>query len=177
VYYGSLNRVTLYLENYTPSPPTGAVLTVSVQTVIGGLPSGKQIGSGTIPLSAIPPLGSPGWVEVNITGAIVIPSTQYALVLQTSNAVSHVTWWYAYRSYYWGATAFNDGTDWRIDENYDFTFQTYIIPDVQDQSFTNLSSLATYTGSTLGQIFTAGVSGVLDRVSVSLITSVRLKVE
>jgi len=46
--YGSLDRVSLRLENYEASPPAGAVLNVSVQTVINGVPSGEQIGSGTI---------------------------------------------------------------------------------------------------------------------------------
>ena len=67
--YGSLDRVSLRLENYTPSPPAGAVLTLSVQTIIGGLPSGKQIGSGTIALSAIPAYGSGGTGSTSTSAA------------------------------------------------------------------------------------------------------------
>jgi hypothetical protein len=112
---GVLDRVSLRLENYTSSPPTGAVLNISVQTVIGGLPSGEQIGTGTIPLSAIPALGSGGdWVDVDIVDAIVDAGSQYALVLQTSIWNASVTWWYAYQnaygsSYTRGEMAFNYG--------------------------------------------------------------------
>jgi hypothetical protein len=167
--YGQLDRVSLYLENYSASPPAGAVLTVSVQTVIGGLPSGKQIGSGAIPLSAIPPLGNPGWVDVRVGGgAIVEAGTQYALVLQTSNLFgSSVNWWFAYQGYAGGAMAFNDGIAWRIDENFDFAFQTYVVPDALDQSQTTIN-WAYDARTSVGQTFTAGLSGVLDRVSVPL---------
>ncbi len=48
--YGILDRVSIVLANYAPSPATGPV-NVSIQTVTDkGLPSGTQIGSGTIPL-------------------------------------------------------------------------------------------------------------------------------
>jgi hypothetical protein len=130
---GELNRVSLRLENYTSSPPTGAVLNISIQTVIGGLPSGEQIGTGTIPLSAIPAFGSGGdWVDVDISGPIVHAGSQYALVLQTSIWNAQVTWWLAYQneygsSYTRGEMAFNYGSGWTTDERYDFTFKTYVI--------------------------------------------------
>ena len=130
---GALDRVSLRLENYTSSPPTGAVLNISVQTVIGGLPSGEQIGTGTIPLSAIPAQGSGGdWVYVDISDAIVHAGSQYALVLQTSIWNAKVWWWDAYQnaygsSYTRGEMAFNYGSGWSIDETNDFTFQTYVI--------------------------------------------------
>jgi hypothetical protein len=93
---GELNLVSLRLENYTSSPPTGAVLKISIQTVIGGLPSGQQIGISTIPLSEIPAFGSGGdWVDVDISGPIVHAGSQYALVLQTSIWNAQVTWWLA----------------------------------------------------------------------------------
>jgi len=130
---GELNRVSLRLENYTSSPPTGAVLNISVQTVIEGLPSGEQISTGTIPLSAIPAFGSGGdWVDVDISGAIVQAGNQYALVVQTSISNAHVTWWLAYQneygsSYTRGEMAINYGSGWSTDESYDFTFETYVI--------------------------------------------------
>jgi hypothetical protein len=170
--YGALDRVSLRLENYVASPPVGASLNVSIQTVIDGVPSGKQIGSGTIPLSAIPAYGSGGaWVDVEIGGAVVHAGTQYAIVLQTSLWNAVVTWWYAYEnaygsSYTGGEMVSNYGDGWSTAEIYDFSFQTYVIPDVLDQSQTK--SNGGISGGTLGQTFTAGLSGVLDRVSVFL---------
>jgi len=130
---GELNRVSLRLENYTSSPPTGAVLNISIQTVIGGLPSGEQIGTGSIPLSAIPAFGSGGdWVDVDISGSILHAGSQYALVLQPSVWNADVYWWLAYQnaygsSYTRGEMAYNYGSGWSTDESYDFTFETYVI--------------------------------------------------
>jgi len=129
---GVLDRVSLRLENYWSSPPTGAVLNISVQKVIGGLPSGKQIGTGAIPLSAIPAFKSGGdWVDIDISGAIVYAGIQYALVLQTSVWNADVYWWLAYQnaygsSYTGGEMAYNYGNGWITDEDFDFTFKTYV---------------------------------------------------
>ncbi len=165
--YGNLSRVSLLLENYVDNPPAGAFLTVGVQTVIGGLPSGKQIGSGTVLLSAVGPLGSAGWVDVNIRSAVVNAGAQYALVLQTSPWNAHVKWWYAYNTNYaGGSTVFNDGTAWGVNELYDFTFKTYVIPDTLDQACYELNGGV--AGNMMGQTFTPGLSGTLDRVRVYL---------
>jgi len=127
---GGLNRVSLRLQNYTSSPPTGAVLNISVQKVIGGLPSGEQIGTGTIPLSALPAFGD--WVDVDISGATVYADRQYALVLRTNIWNAQVYWWYAYQneygsSYTRGEMAFNNGSGWSTDESHDFAFETYVL--------------------------------------------------
>jgi hypothetical protein len=149
---GVLDRVSLRLENYTSSPPTGAVLNISVQTVIGGLPSGEQIGTGTIPLSAIPALGSGGdWVDVDIVDAIVHAGSQYALVLQTTIWNASVNWWYAYQnaygsSYTRGEMAFNYGTGWSTDGRYDFTFKTYVIPPPYTHTAPTNADLVSYAG-------------------------------
>ena len=131
---GELNRVSLRLENSWSSPPSGTELIVSVQTVIGGLPSGQQIGTGSIPLSAIPAYESGGdWVDVDISGPIVHAGSQYALVLQTNVWNANVNWWYAYEggtsgsSYTGGEMAYNYGSGWTTDDMYDFTFETYVI--------------------------------------------------
>ena len=161
--YGRLDCISVYLENW-PNPPAGAILTVSVQTVIEGLPSGKQIGSGTVPLSAIPPSGNPGWIDVSISGAVVTNETQYALTLQTSSFAT-VDWWFAYTSYSGRTALSNDGIAWRIDTGHNFTFKTYVTPDVRDQ-YGIYAWTGGLTNSTHGQTFTAGLSGRLDRVSV-----------
>ncbi len=166
--YGSLDRVSVYLDSDTSSSyPIGAFLTISVQTVIGGLPSGKQIGSGTIPLSAIPALNSPNWVDVTIRDAVVSAGTQYAIVLQTSVWNATIIWGVAERtSYTRGTMASNYGGGWSIDGLYDFTFETYVVPDVLDQSqgTEHGGGISGVGGYPLGQTFTAGRSGKIDRV-------------
>lgn len=168
--YGRLDRVSLRLENW-PNNPAGATLNVSIQTIINGLPSGKQIGSGTIPLSAIPSWDWADWVDVNIFGpTMVVPGTQYAIVIHTSAWNAKVDWWYANQnqygsSYTRGVTARNFGDGWSSDAAYDYAFKTYVIPDVLDQEQTR-NTAGEVWGSTLGQLFYAGVSGTLDRVEV-----------
>jgi hypothetical protein len=52
---GILDRVSVTLENYAPDHACGPV-NISIRAVTDeGLPSEEEIGSGTIPLSAIPP--------------------------------------------------------------------------------------------------------------------------
>ncbi len=168
--YGTLDRVSLYLEsNYQVGPPPGSVLTISVQTVIGGLPSGKQIGSGTIALSAIPAYGAPDWVDVRISGAVVHPNTQYALVVSVTSS-SYVIMWSGYTTYAGGAMLFNKGTGWQTYDSTYFTFKTYVVPDTRDQ-FQPSAAVGLLTGgygSPVGQTFTAAQSGTLDRVRVFL---------
>jgi hypothetical protein len=149
---GDLNRVTLRMENFSSSPPAGAVLNISVQTVVGGLPSGAQIGSGTIPLSAIPPKGSGGnWVVVDISGATVNFGIQYALVLQTSVWNADVYWWLAGQSAYGssytrGEMALNNGSGWSTDVRFDFTFETYVTPPPYKHTAPTNADLRTYAG-------------------------------
>jgi hypothetical protein len=170
--YGVLDRVSLRLENW-PNNPAGATLNVSIQTVIDGLPSGQQIGSGRIELSALPYSGSGGdWVDITIYGAILHAGTQYALVIQTSAWNAEVDWWYAFQnqygsSYTRGVTARNFGDGWSTDATFDFAFKTYVIPDVLDQEQPR-NTAGVVKGSTLGQLFYAGVTGVMDRASAYL---------
>jgi len=130
---GELTRVSLRLENFTSSPPTDALLDISVQTVVGGLPSGEQIATGTIPLSAIPAVNSGGdWVDVDISAANVYDGRQYAVVLRTNIWNADVYWWYASESVYGssytsGEMAYNYGSGWITDERLDFTFKTYVL--------------------------------------------------
>jgi hypothetical protein len=133
---GELNRVSLRLENYTSSPPPDALLEISIQTVIEGLPSGEQVATGTIPFSAIPSVNSGGdWVNVDISAANVYAGRQYAIVLRTNIWNADVYWWFADEceseycsSYTDGEMAHNYGNGWITDENLDFTFKTYVLP-------------------------------------------------
>jgi hypothetical protein len=161
--YGTLHRVSLYLDNLYDTDP----VTVSIQTVIGGEPSGNEIGHGEIPASAFPPYDQPGWVDAIINGGVLIaPGTQYAIVVFSAGAIQ---WYYSGDVYSRGYMLVNSGGGWSSLSTADAMFQTYVIPDVLDQ--------AAYVGDIWGephglkmmaQTFTAGLSGVLDRVNVGL---------
>ena len=175
--YGTLYQVSLRLENYKSNPPTEAFLRVSVQTVIAGLPSGKEVGHGMIPLIDIPPLGYPGWVDIGIKGAFMTHGTQYAIILQASDASAPVTWYFMGASSYdpgytSGTMAINNGIGWIIEESLDFTFETYVIPDRLDL---NLGGNDQYSGGYRMYAMTffpefPGLTGGLVRVGVYLAT-------
>jgi hypothetical protein len=175
--YGTLYQVSLRLENYKSNPPTEAFLKVSVQTVIAGLPSGKEVGHGMIFLSDIPPLGYPDWVDIGIKGAFMTVGTQYAIVLQASDAFAPVTWWFMGANSYdpgytSGTMAINNGSGWIIEESLDFTFETYVFPDKLD---VNLVGNDQYSGGYRMYAMTfipefPGLTGGLVRVGLYLAT-------
>jgi hypothetical protein len=158
---GDLTRVSLRLENFTSTPPPGAALFISVQTVSGGLPSGEQIGTGKILLNAIPAYRSGGdWVDVDLSGdpllwigykPYVNAGVQYALVLQVSVWNANVNWWYAGQSAYgssytFGEMALNNGSGWIVDTRFDFTFKTYVEPPPYVHTAPTNADLRTYAG-------------------------------
>jgi len=172
---GYLTRVSLYLGQY--SVGVTGVLNVNIQTVTSdGLPSGTGIGHGWISFDKIPE--SEGWVDVDIDGAFVTAGTQYALLLSTGN---NIVLWYMeiggdvkpYPSGYWVSQA--GGTWEKILTNQDWAFKTYVAPDTPDQNQSQTSGTGGGTqalGTTpVGQTFTVGFYGLLDRVSVYLTNS------
>jgi hypothetical protein len=162
-WHGVTYRVGLYLENVSA---TGSVL-VSIQTVIGGKPSGIEIGRGKIPVDSLPPYGEPDWVNVIIGNVPVVPGTQYAIVLSSANGTIQ---WYACGDVYpRGFMLANDGNGWISWPVADAMFRTWVIPDQLDQSQGSEGPSNTYyNGVQVGQTFTAGLSGFLDRVLVFL---------
>ena len=161
--YGTLHRVSLYLGNISATGP----VTVSIETVIGGVPSGNQIASRRIPVSALPPYDQPGWVDIVFNGVLVAPGTQYAVVLFTDGVIQ---WYSSGDVYSRGYMLVNRGYGWNSLSASDAMFQTYVIPDTLDQ-WQHVSAGAKFLkgdGNPVGQTFTAGLSGVLDRVAVYL---------
>jgi hypothetical protein len=163
--YGFLHQVSLYLDNLSATGP----VTVSIQTVIGGVPSGKQIGYGEIPADVLPLYGQPGWVDVTIMGNVLVaPGTQYAVVLSSGDGT--IRWYSSGNVYSRGYMLVNEGSGWSSWSVADAMFKTYVIPDTLDQSQGAWNGgFSQYSSEQTGQIFTAGLSGVLDRVSVYLI--------
>lgn len=186
--HGNLDRVSVRLENDATYPATGSI-TVSIQTVTDqGLPSGRAIGRGEIPICAnappiacpsdeVWPAGSPRWVDVSISepgGVILTPGTQYAIVLSLHG--NGAVRWHDYFTtggsiYAGGQQVYSDSTGWHslsgFDSGYDAGFKTYVIPPALDQSQT-ASNRFEYVGygDMAAQIFTPSLSGVLARLSV-----------
>jgi hypothetical protein len=126
---GILDRVSVELESSEPGP-----VTVSIQTVSEGLPSGTVLGGGTIPVSAFLPYGSSRWVDVNINDAFVTAGNQYALVLHSGSGM-YITWFEHYSppdNYPGGYSAHDNGNGrgWWSAPNDDSTFKTYVLPIV-----------------------------------------------
>ena len=160
---GFLGRVGLELANYAASPATGPV-TVSIQTLTAeGIPSGQQIGSGEIPLSAIPPAGSPSWVDAAlISPARVTAGTRYVLIVGTAGGI--VQWYQQFGGdsdpYPGGYPVARPADAWgTIVTNQDWAFKTYVWPRTLDQQQTAAPNYYDLVGAgqRLGQTFTAGL--------------------
>jgi hypothetical protein len=177
---GILDRVSVMLENYAPDPACGPV-NISIRAVTDeGLPSEEEVGSGTIPLSAIPPAGSPAWVDVLLVSpARVTADTGYALLLSIStNTIGDCfVLWGGYggadfKPYPRGYQVVKPLGNWeKVLTNQDQTFTTYVWPTSLDQSQTALPNHYDYfgAGQRVAQTFTAGLYGMLDQVSVELV--------
>jgi len=127
---GILDRVGLCLANGSyPYQPAVDAVHVSIQTVTNaGLPSWTEIGSGTIPLEAIPPAGHCAWVDAGISGAYLTAGTRYAIVLSTSWPGT-AKWDGGLTNDYPGGESFGfDGTRWNGSNGFDLSFKTYVIP-------------------------------------------------
>jgi hypothetical protein len=126
---GLLDRVSVYVDS---SITTNGPVTVSIQTVSNGLPSGIEIGNGTIPAAALPTYGNPQWVSANINSSLEITAgTQYAIVLSAGG--NQITWYGSGDVYSGGYMVFDYASGWGSVGNADAMFQTYIIPDVFDR--------------------------------------------
>lgn len=162
---GFLDRVRVYVDN---ANATGGV-NVSIQTLNNGLPSGTMIGSGQIPVSTLPPSGSPNWVDVKISGTmklIMTPGTKYAIVLSAPN--SGVMRWYAAGNVYAGGGALvYSGGSWGS-LSADAMFQTFVIEGGYEIWQDVKSYLWDLGRLPEGQTFTATSAGILDKISVLL---------
>ncbi|HET7215440.1 MAG TPA: hypothetical protein VFL79_17755 [Terriglobia bacterium] len=175
---GYLDRVSLYLGLPASGAVTGQV-NVQIELVTSdGLPSKTRIGYGSISPENISPSG--GWVDVYLDGAFVTAGAQYALLLSTSDGI--VSWYMEiggdvkpYPSGYWVSRAMETAPWQKLEVNQDWTFQTHVAPDTRDQNQDLTSGTGGGTralGSTpVGQTFTTGLYGYLDRVSVYLTNS------
>jgi hypothetical protein len=157
--YGFISDVAVYLDNLTAEGP----VTVSIQTVIGGEPSGTELGRGEIPADTLPPYDQPGWVETAVRANIlVLPGDQFAVVVASPSGT--IRWFSTRNAYTGGFMLVNEGDGWINTWYDDAMFRTYVRPDELDQSQHVYGVLETIRLQTVGQVFTAGQTGFLARV-------------
>jgi hypothetical protein len=168
--------VSLPLELPASGAATGLVI-INIETVTDdGLPSGTRVGHGSIRVEKISTTA--GWVDVDIAGAFVTAGARYVILPSTSDGV--VSWYMdiggdvkPYPSGYWVSEA---GGAWHtILTNQDWTFATYVAPDTIDQDQSETSGTGggarALVTTPVGQTFTVGLYGLLDRVSAYLTNS------
>jgi hypothetical protein len=120
----NLTKVSLYLDR-TLSPPSGDFI-VSIRQTSGGVPTGDDLVSSSIPASSVNI--SPLWH--NFTMNIVLnASTLYAIVARCPNGDSdHYVEWKYYGNLYPNGTYVNSsdgGSSWSANSNLDFAFKVY----------------------------------------------------
>jgi hypothetical protein len=171
---GELDRIVVYvidLVNYYDEAQRSAPLTVQIQSVSSGVPSGVVLASATVP--------SPfyyGGVYVEVTfasPAIVQAGTQYAIVASTEDAGSSWGWFrlptddpdFPFDDPYprgEGLIA-PTGSPWQP-EGGDFVFQTYVVEALATVAF--LDPLTPSTGS--GTVVNVAKNGRVVPVNVQL---------
>ncbi len=136
---GYLDQVDLFVQAQGTPPGN---LTVRIETVVGGAPSGVVLASATVPAESVPSSGVPGWVSVPLRPrAAISAGTQYAIVLSapTTDCPRPDGRPGPSRCYYgWGAgdgdpypagQALNSrdgGASWSVQGDLDQTFRTIV---------------------------------------------------
>ena len=135
---GVLDHVSVLIKAVFDNnfPAVLGPVTVNIETVNNGLPSGTIIGSATIPADDLPygDFQNPRWVDVKLSpssGAslALTPGTQYALVLSVGRAGNSIAWYGSGDVYPGGSMVFGYSTGWGAVSNADFLFQTFVMPD------------------------------------------------
>ena len=174
--YGFLDRVSLYMDNAGASG--GEYVSVNIYAVTGGVPV-SLIGVGSLPISALPPSGSPGWVDVKVSGTtkmLLAPGMQFAIVISAPQS-GMIEWFLAGNVYPGGAAlscnaiSCNSASVWS-GLGGDAMFKTFVIADAidqkQEQGGTQYNRIGTIQ---VGQTFTVGSPGFLERIGIRLYNS------
>ena len=115
--------------------------TVSIRATDGsGLPTGADLTSGTLDVSAITTDTNGLWYSFSVTSYALTASVKYAIVLRPSNAPPNYLRWRDMSGGYTGGNwcySANSGSSWSQDANYDFTFKEYS-PDLTTSNFFQL---------------------------------------
>src|SRR4051794_33489841 len=124
---GSLNRVDVQVARFDGSGP----LTVAIETVAAGAPTGTVLASASVAADAVAADGSFRLLSVALPGRLVTAGTEYAIVLAARSASNDAAWlWRTTRSgaYAGGSAAQGNATTnvWTILGQSDRTFTTYV---------------------------------------------------
>ena len=172
--YGFLDRVSLYMNNASASGSD--YVSVTIYDVTSGAPS-SAIGIGSIPVSALP--SSPGWVDVKVSGTtkmLLAPGKQFAIAV--SAPMSGMIEWGLSGEVYQGGTALycnaiscNTASAW-ASVGGDMMFKTFVIAEAIDQKQEQGGYQYDRIGTIqVGQTFTVGSPGILERIGIWLYNS------
>jgi hypothetical protein len=117
---------------------TPGALTVQIQGVVGGVPSGSVLASATVRDSDVTQ-ESGGWVVVRLNPSVVVSAgTQYAVVLSAPEGLARPP---SVRMYLWNfvygdpypagkvVKSANSGSSWELDRgDEDLAFKIYVTP-------------------------------------------------
>ena len=126
---GSLDRVDLSIGRID-NPGT---LTIRIETVAAGVPSGSVLATATVPVSGVPNDSVVHPVSVPLPPSLSLLGTQYAIVLSAAGAPADTAWLWALDSLngYAGGSALTGDTTtgiWTTHALDDRAFATYVDP-------------------------------------------------
>jgi hypothetical protein len=133
---GGLDQVDLKLAAASAGTPT-LPLTVEIRNVTGGFPGSSVLGGGSLPVSALPPTGSPAFVPLVLNHPVSVQAgTAYAIVA-TNADIYPKNWGWAEdptNPYPSGAAVFENTSlptpTWMNATGSDMAFKTYVGPPV-----------------------------------------------
>ncbi len=163
---GAVDRVSLMVSSLSGA----TAITVQLQTVAGGKPSGTVLGSsvfnGTVTCCH-------QWHDFSFSPAVAVSSgTQYAIVVRPTGTLT----WYAYFGYdiYTGGQLWlSSGSSWvgGASFGYDFTFQTYLTAGATNHPPTISATNTIVTGKEGSLVTNGGTYSDPDGNNVSLTAS------
>jgi len=124
---------------------TPGTITVTIEGLSGGLPSGVALATGTINGTTLTSDTAGGWVEISLgAGADLTSGTTYVIVVKNSDTSSgNAIWWRALLAGGYTGPAYNWNGTWNDFGARDFLFETYDNIDAFDEGTKNVDGVAT----------------------------------
>ncbi|HZQ49734.1 MAG TPA: PKD domain-containing protein [Candidatus Dormibacteraeota bacterium] len=163
---GAVDRVSLMLTTSTGA----TAITVQIQTVSGGKPSGTVLGTSSL-TGSVPCCHQ--WRDFVFNPAVSVASgTQYAIVVRPTG---NLTWYanFGHDDYGAGQLWLSSGSSWigGASFGYDFCFQTYLTSGATNHPPTVTANATTVNGSEGSPVSTGGTFSDPDGDTVSLTAS------
>ena len=123
---GTLSHIELDLREGFTGTPTSP-LSVQIQTVSGGLPSGTSLGTNFLYPDNLTTDFSFILIDFSSFGITIAVNDVLAIVLSSSEAEYYYAWSFSSQGYGGGATYTNQGAGWN-EQPHDMRFRTYVSP-------------------------------------------------